>query len=70
MIEVLSTWKDYFFPVEAVVAEKLTEKGKGHGIQAVNNPHGYSKNCPHIDILTRRALVHQCSPGEAHLMSV
>lgn len=47
----------FFFPVEDVAAEKWTEKDKGHGIQAVNNPHGYSKNCPHIDIVTEKALV-------------
>lgn len=47
----------FFFPIEDVAAEKWTEKDKGHGIQPVNNPHGYSKNCPHVDILTEKALV-------------
>lgn len=49
--------KIIFFPVEDVAAEKWTEKDKGHDIQALNNPHGYSKNYPHIDILTERAQV-------------
>lgn len=48
---------DFFFPVENVAAEKWTEKYKAHGIQAVNKPHGYSKNIPHIDILTEETLV-------------
>lgn len=49
--------KIFFFPVENVAAEQWTEKYKAHGIQAVNKPHGYSKNIPRIDILTEKTLV-------------
>lgn len=47
----------FFFILEDVAAERWIEKDKGHGVQAVNNPHGYSKYCPHTDVLTEKSLV-------------
>lgn len=49
--------KGFFFLVEDVAAEIWIEKDKGHGVQAVNNPPGCSKNCPHTDVLTEKSLV-------------
>lgn len=46
-----------FFSCRDVAAEIWIEKDKGHGVQAVNNPPGCSKNCPHIDVLTEKSLV-------------
>lgn len=46
------TDKNVFFPVGDVAAEKWTEKDKGRGKQAVNNPCGCHENGPHIDMLT------------------